>query len=807
MQRELQWHITGMSCANCANNVERALTKLDGVSRANVNSSTEMASIAFDDDRVAEDDLHRAIEKAGYGVLDEAGTPDTIEVNVTGMSCANCARNVENALGKMPGVRSVNVNLTTERATVETDGSLDEQKIIAAVQKAGYGALPISEADRVADYHAKENRKLLRDLILSAALTAPMMLGMILSMLGVHNGLVAFLHNPWVQLLLATPVQIFVGARFYRNAWNALRGGGANMDVLVALGTSAAYLLSFYNGFIHPMPVEHGMMPNLYFESSAMIITLVLLGKYLESAAKGRTSTAIKSLMALEAKTALVLRGGVEQEVSIDQLSIGDIVILKPGEKIATDGVAESGHSSVNESMITGESMPVGKQAGDLVTGGTVNGTGSLTFRVTRIGEDTTLSKIIHMVQNAQGRKAPIQRIADKVAGIFVPTILGIAILTLIVWWVRDSDLQAALIHAVSVLVIACPCALGLATPTAIMVGTGKGAENGILFKGGDGLEALSKIDTVVFDKTGTITNGTPVLTDLVACSSQDEQNFLVLAASVEQYSEHPLAQAVVQASKEREAALRSVENFASTTGEGVQADVEGQRVQIGRRGMTQAQWSADMEQAAVQMEKQGKTVLFVTVDEQPAGLIAVADTVKSNAAEAIRELAAMGIETYMITGDNERTANAVAGQVAIDRILAEVRPEEKADKIFELQQAGKKVAMVGDGINDAPALAAADVGIAMATGTDVAIETASVTLMRGDLSLVAAAMRLSKRTMRKIRQNLFWAFIYNSIGIPFAALGYLSPILASAAMAFSSVSVVSNSLSLKRYHPLSNGK
>ena len=803
MQKQVQFHVTGMSCANCANNVERALTKTVGVVQAGVNMATEIATIDYDDTAVDAQALSAAIVRAGYGVL-ESTAPNTIELNITGMSCANCASNIERALHKLPGVKDIHVNLTTECARIHTDGSLDEQTAIAAIQKAGYGALPISQADRAQAYHEQENRKLKRDLIVSAILTAPMILGMILSLAGIHGGLVSLLHNRWVQLALATPVQFWIGLRFYRNAWNAVRGGGANMDVLVAIGTSASYLLSIYNGFIHPLPVEHGMMPNLYFESSATIITLVLLGKYLESAAKGRTSAAIKSLMALEAKAAHVVRDGVEQELPIDQLRVGDLVRVRPGEKIATDGLVEEGHSTVNESMLTGESLPVEKKKGDYVTGATINGTGSLLFRVTRMGADTTLSQIIHMVQDAQGAKAPIQRVADKTSGIFVPAILVIALLTFALWLFIGKETQPALIHAVSVLVIACPCALGLATPTAIMVGTGKGAENGILYKGGDGLETLSHVDTIIFDKTGTITNGKPVLTNMVSCSAHSEDALLMLAASVESYSEHPLAQAVLQAAKEKQLALQNIAHFSSQTGEGVSAQVQGQWVHIGKRSLSgSARWPAKLENAAQAWENQGKTVLFIEIDEQPAGMLAVADTPKDNAAASLAELTAMGVETYMITGDNTRTAQAISAQVGIAHVLAEVWPEDKAQKVRELQQEGKKVAMIGDGINDAPALASADVGIAMGTGTDVAMETADVTLMRGDLALVPAALRLSKRTMRKIRQNLFWAFVYNSIGVPFAALGYLSPILASAAMAFSSVSVVSNSLSLKRFHPL----
>ncbi len=729
----------------------------------------------------------------------------SFEFDITGMSCANCSAHVERVLRKMAGVTSAVVNLTTERAFVETDGSVPPEAIVAAVEKAGYGAKAREdEAETKAEADA-EAKKLHRDVIIAVCLSAPMLIGMALSLLGVHNGLVMFLHNEWVQLLLATPVQFFVGARFYKNAYKALRGGGSNMDVLVALGTTAAYALSVYNGFFASHAAHDGMK-ELYFESSSVVIALVLLGKSLEARAKGRTSDAIKKLLDLRAATAHVMRGGTAVDLPVEDVLIGDLVVVRPGEKIPVDGVLVEGHSSVDESMLTGESLPVDKAAGDTLTGATINQFGALLMRATRVGENSTLAQIVAMVEQAQGRKAPIQRLADRVSMFFVPTVLGIAVLTWLAWvFTGHAAMSDALIHAVAVLVIACPCALGLATPTAIMVGSGIGAQNGILFKGGDGLERIAKVDAVVLDKTGTITEGKPALTDCAATGTLTADEALRLAAAAETRSEHPLGAAIVRAGVERWGELPEPTAFQARAGRGVEAEIEGKRVLIGTRRLMAEEGIAAGEGAthAERWEDEGKTAILLAIDGVEAGVFGVADTMKASAPEAIEALQALGVAATMLTGDNAKSAAAIAIQAGIDSVRAEVLPEHKGEEIARLIAEGHCVAMVGDGINDAPALATADVGIAIGSGTDIAIEAADITLMRGDLRTIPAAIRLGRKTMRKIRQNLFWAFVYNCIGIPFAALGWLSPVVAGAAMAFSSVSVVTNSLSLRRYNPM----
>lgn len=725
------------------------------------------------------------------------------DLQITGMSCASCSAFVEKKLGQLAGMQSVNVNLAARRASVVYDDQkLSIEEMIETVEKAGYGAVYDVGDTPFEQQKDMSYRKTFWQFIIAAILTAPMILGMILSFCGMNNALTAFLHNRWTQFILATPVQIVIGARFYRSAFHALRNKHANMDVLVALGTTAAYFLSLYNGFFSPTAahVDHGVMPPIYFESSATILTLILLGKLLESKAKGRTSAAIKKLIGLQPKTARVIRDGETVDLPVDAVKAGDVVLIRPGERIPADGVILSGNSTVDESMITGESIPVDKQPADKVTGGTVNQKGSLEVEVQQVGKDAALAKIIQMVEDAQGQKAPIQKVADKTSAVFVPAIVVIALVTFFGWFIFGAAVEQAVLNAVSVLVIACPCALGLATPAAIMVGTGKGAENGILIKGGEALQRAGQIQTVILDKTGTITVGKPSVTDVIGKTMTVEET-LALAGSLEKHSEHPLGEAIYEFSKNQGSSFVDMQNFVSKTGLGVAAQYDEREVLLGNVRLIQQAGislrSVGDELAA--LEADGKTVILLCVDNEIAAIIALADTVKPNAKKSIQTLHTMGIRTVMLTGDNQKTAEAIGRQVGIGEVCAQVLPSEKAQKVQQRMQAGEVTAMVGDGINDAPALAAADVGIAIGTGTDVAIEVASITLMRGDLSLLAASIRLSRQTMRKIKQNLFWAFIYNAIGIPFAAFGFLTPVLAGGAMAFSSVSVLVNALRLKR--------
>lgn len=664
--------------------------------------------------------------------------------------------------------------------------------MVDTVVKAGYGAeIEVDkDLDRDKELREKEIKTLKRDFIISTILTIPLFAAMFFHMAGVHT----ILSEGWFQLLLATPVQFFIGARFYKGAYHSLKGGGANMDVLIAMGTSAAYLYSIYNMIIG--------VAELYFETSAMIITLILLGNLFEAVAKGKTSDAIKKLMRLQPKTAVVIKDGREVEVSIDDLEIGDIVVVKPGEKVPVDGIIVDGHSTIDESMLTGESIPVDKTVDDQVVGATINKVGAFKFRATQIGKDTVLSQIIQMVEDAQGSKAPVQRLADKVSGIFVPTVIVIALVTFLGFYFIGGDLGRGIINAVAVLVIACPCALGLATPTAIMVGTGKGAENGILIKSGEHLEKAHKMNSIIFDKTGTITKGQPEVTDIVTFNNYQEDELLRIAASAEKVSEHPLGTAIVNHAEEKGLSLKDTEDFTSITGRGLRARFEGKDVLIGNRRLMEENHIEinHIEDQVSSLEEEGKTAMITSIDGKASGIVAVADQIKETSLKAIEDLQKMGLEIYMITGDNERTARAIANKVNIENVLADVLPENKASKVEELKSAGKHVGMVGDGINDAPALAESDVGFAIGTGTDVAIEAADITLMGGDLKGVVTAIKLSRKTMKTIKQNLFWAFFYNSVGIPFAALGFLNPMVAGAAMAFSSVSVVTNSLRLRNF-------
>lgn len=747
------------------------------------------------------------IEKLGYRVIKEKESVENkITLRVSGMTCAACSARVEKKLDSLEGVKAANVNLGTEKATVEY---LPEQitvaDLIKAVRSVGYEAEIVEDISRDQEMEEKEaeiqNLRIL--LVISIALSLPLLLSMLLSILGWDWAGTAWLHNQYFQLIIATPIQFLIGARFYQQSYYALRSGSANMDVLIAMGTSAAYFFSLYNVFFEEVGL--GMMKSLYFETSAIIITLVLLGKYFEAVAKGKTSEAIRKLAALQAKTARVVREGVEVDIPIEEVEIGDIVIVRPGEKVPVDGRIVEGHSSLDESMLTGESIPVDKQIGDMVFGATINKFGTFKLEATRIGKETALAQIIKMVEDAQGSKAPIQKIADQVAGVFVPTVLAIAAVTFVIWYLLGQGINQALLSAVAVLVIACPCALGLATPTAIMVGTGKGAENGILIKGGEHLEAAYKLNAVVVDKTGTITKGIPELTDVLSLGDLEPDDILQLASIAEKRSEHPLGVAIAARAIEVFGQLSEPDSFEAIPGRGVQAVVDGKTVYVGTRRLMREKGIdiEGLESRITELEDQGKTAMLMVVEQKLEGILAVADTVKESSPEAIADLQNMGIEVYMITGDNHRTADAIARQVGIRHVLAEVLPENKAEQVNQLQAEGKIVAMVGDGINDAPALATAHIGMAMGTGTDIAMEAADITLMRGDLRTIPAAIRLSRQTMRKIKQNLFWAFIYNIIGIPIAALGMLNPVIAGAAMAFSSVSVVTNSLTLRRFNPL----
>ncbi|MFF2886476.1 heavy metal translocating P-type ATPase [Paenibacillus sp. NPDC057967] len=735
---------------------------------------------------------------------------DQVTFDISGMTCAACANRIEKGLNKMPGVSQASVNFAMETASVSFSSSeISVKDMQSKVKQLGYAAALKAEEKETQEHRSRETRKHKLTLILSALLSLPLLW----SMVG-HFSFTTWMYvpdlfmNPWFQLVLATPVQFYVGAPFYKGAYKALRNRSANMDVLISLGTSAAYFYSIYltlqwwadgASAHHGHSVQHG--PSLYFETSAVLITLVVLGKLFETLAKGRTSEAIKSLMGLQAKTALVIRDGEERAVAIEEVLKGDIVIVKPGEKIPVDGQVLEGSSAVDESMLTGESIPVTKNTGDHVIGATINKNGLLRITATKVGKDTALAQIIKVVEDAQGSKAPIQRVADVISGIFVPIVVAIAVVAFLVWYfiVTPGDFGGSLEKAIAILVIACPCALGLATPTSIMAGSGRAAELGVLFKGGEHLEGTHRIDTVVLDKTGTVTKGKPELTDVV--TAWNEEELLRLVGSAEKGSEHPLAEAIVAGAEARGIKLVDAQSFEAIPGFGISATIDGRDVLVGtRRLMERYQIEAkDALKAMTALEMEGKTAMLAAVDGEYAGMVAVADTIKDSSPAAIARLKSMGIEVVMITGDNERTAKAIASEVGIDHVLAEVLPEGKAEEVKKLQAQGKKVAMVGDGINDAPALATADVGMAVGTGTDVAMEAADVTLMRGDLSSIPDAIMMSRKTMSNIKQNLFWALGYNTLGIPIAAIGLLAPWVAGAAMALSSVSVVLNALRLQR--------
>ncbi|TWA76557.1 Cu+-exporting ATPase [Azospirillum brasilense] len=793
---DLDIGISGMTCASCVGRVEKALSRLPGVTGVSVNLATERARVAF-----AGDPDPRAVAEAIENVGFEPQRQD-FDLTVGGMTCASCVARVEKALLRVPGVESAAVNLATERAHVTAyAGTVDAARLAEAVEMTGFTAAPVADTESAAtaeDPARDRNRRDLHHVLIAAALSAPLVLGMVGDLLGLKLML-----PPWAQFLLATPVQFWLGWRFYRAGFMAARAGSGNMDLLVALGTSAAWGLSVYMMLTaHP-----GHTPHLYFEASAVLITFVLLGKWLEARAKGRTAAAIRALMQLRPDTARVRRDGVEVDLPIAQVRVGDRVAVRPGERIPVDGRVAEGAGSVDESMLTGESLPVEKTPGSRVTGGSINVDGLLLVETVAVGAETMLAKIVRMVEGAQASKAPIQRLVDRVAAVFVPVVLGIAAVTLAGWWIGTGNAETAIITAVSVLVIACPCALGLATPTAIMVGTGAAARHGILIKDAEALERAHAITAVAFDKTGTLTEGKPRVTDLVPADGVNDAELLRLAAALQSGSEHPLARAVRDRAAEQGVSATAPEGFKALAGRGVSAGVEGRALLLGSKRLIAESGLSDarLEARAAALESAGRTVSWLaeTVPERRVlGLVAFGDTVKESARAAVRSLKAQGVETVMVTGDGAGAARAVAADLGIDRVFAEVLPDGKADVVATLKAEGKVVGMVGDGINDAPALAAADVGIAMATGTDVAMHTAGVTLMRGDPALVAGAIDVSRRTYSKIRQGLFWAFIYNLVGIPLAASGLLSPVLAGAAMALSSVSVVLNALSLRGWKP-----
>ncbi len=785
--------ITGMTCASCVARVERALARVAGVTGASVNLATERATVTADGP-VARAALVAAVEEAGYGVADEP-----VDLAIEGMTCASCVARVEKALAQVPGVSSAMVNLATERARVMRGPAADDAALIAAVEAAGYGARRIAGAAStaaVAERRAIGDRRELIHVVLAALLSLPIALPMMVQAFGVH-----WMLPGWLQMALATPVQFWLGWRFYVAGAKAVRAGAGNMDLLVALGTSAGWLLSVWLLFTaHP-----GHEPHLYFEASAVVITLVLLGKYLERRAKRQTTAAIEALATLRPDRARLRRGGAEHDVALAEVAVGDQVVVRPGERFPVDGRIIEGQSTVDESLITGESLPVAKAVGDRVTGGAVNGDGLVVVETTAIGAETMLSRIIRLVETAQAAKPPIQRLVDKVSAIFVPVVLLVAAATFLGWWLIGDDATAGIVNAVAVMVIACPCALGLATPTAIMAGIGVAARHGILIKDADALEQAHAVGVVAFDKTGTLTEGRPSVVALAAADG-NEAELLRLAAAVQSGSAHPLAAAVHAMARERAVAVPAAEGAAALPGRGVGAVVEGTALRLGSARLM-GEIGVDTARLAARaraLEADGRTVswLAALAPARLIGLIAFGDSVKPSAVAAIAALRASGIKTVLLTGDNAGSARAAAAQLGIDDVVAEVLPADKAGKVAGLRAGGAKVAMVGDGINDAPALAAADVGIAMSTGTDVAMHTAGITLMRGDPALVPAAIALSRRTVSKIRQNLFWAFFYNLLGIPLAAAGLLNPVVAGAAMALSSVSVVSNALLLRRWRP-----
>jgi Cu+-exporting ATPase len=810
--------IEGMTCAACAKAVERVSKKLDGVTEANVNFATEKLNINYDEAKISIPDIQAAIEKSGYKALIEASSKS---LKIQGMTCAACAKSVERVTKKLDGVIESNVNYATEKLNISYEPSkVRISDIKKAVEKAGYKALEEeTTVDTDKERKEKEIKLLWNKFVISLIFTVPLLVISMGHMVAEKFGyslpkFIDPMSSPEffaiLQLALVIPVMI-AGNRFFRVGFKSLIRRSPNMDTLIAIGTSAAFSYGIF-AIVQIFGGNIDYAYDLYFESAAVIITLITLGKYLESVTKGKTSEAIKKLMGLAPKTAIILRGGKEVEMPIEEVEVGDIIVVKPGEKMPVDGEVVEGITAVDEAMITGESMPVEKTVGDKIIGASINKNGSIKYKATRVGKDTALAQIIKLVEDAQGSKAPIAKMADIISGYFVPVVMGLALVSSISWYMSGETAVFALTIFISVLVIACPCALGLATPTAIMVGTGKGAEYGVLIKSGVALETAHKIQTIVFDKTGTITEGKPKVTDIVVTKDISEEYLLQLAASAEKGSEHPLGEAIVKGAEEKAIEFKKLDFFKAIPGHGIQVKIDGKDILLGNRKlMLESNISLEnLEETSHNLASEGKTPMYIAIDGKIAGIIAVADTVKESSKKAIEKLHEMGIEVAMITGDNKRTAEAIARQVGIDRILSEVLPQDKANEVKKLQATGKKVAMVGDGINDAPALAQADIGIAIGSGTDVAMESADIVLMKSDLMDVPTAIQLSKKTIRNIKQNLFWAFGYNTLGIP-VAMGILyifngpllSPIIAATAMSFSSVSVLLNALRLKGFKPV----
>ncbi|PKR59616.1 heavy metal translocating P-type ATPase [Thalassospira lohafexi] len=796
--RDVNLEITGMSCAGCAGRVEKSVGGLEGVTSVDVNLALNTAHVAFDGDKVDVRRIAQAVADAGYSVAEETWSYD-----IDGMTCANCAGRVEKALAALPGVTEATVNFALEQASITAlPGQMSDDIAIRSVEGAGYHATSRNKSsandNNDSETAARSDKPVDRSLLLlgaSVVLTAPLVLQMVWMYLGVEYHLPA-----WVELALATPVQFLIGWRFYRGAFAALRHRSANMDVLVALGTSSAYFLSLYN-----MIVAQSGQSHLYFEASAAIITLILGGKIMEDRAKRGASAAIRELMALRPRRARKIVDGKDIDVAIDELKVGDIVRVLPGERLPVDGIVDAGESELDESLITGETRPVARVGGDEVVGGAVNGTGRIDIKVSAVGDDTTLSRIIRLVEKAQTGKAPVQKLVDRVSAVFVPVVIVIALVTLAGWLFAGFGMEESIVAAVSVLVIACPCALGLATPTALVAGTGSAARAGILIRNFDALEQAHNIDTVIFDKTGTLTEGSPTVRDVKPVDGVDQNDLLRLAAAVQAASEHPLARAVVSIARDKGMDIPDVIEFRGKTGAGVMATVEGKSVVIGTDTMLRDQSvsmpDADAISADIsQHEARGRTVILIAIDGKYGGFITLEDRIRESAKQTIADLKARGINSIMLSGDSQEVASYVTEQLGLERGEGRIRPQDKALAVEKLRKEGRHVAMVGDGINDAPALAAADVGIAMGGGTDVAMETAGITLMRSDPALVADAIDISIATRRKIAQNLFWAFAYNVIGVPLAAFGVLSPAIAGAAMALSSVSVVSNSVMLRRW-------
>ncbi|MFH1662962.1 MAG: heavy metal translocating P-type ATPase [Chloroflexota bacterium] len=807
--------IAGMHCATCAVNIEKGLAMLDGVKQARVNYASEKAFLEYNPEETDIIRIKNAISGLGYKTA-----TSKLVLPVKGMHCASCVARVEKALSDVPGVVSAGVNLASEKATIEYVEGTGLADIKKAVKDAGFEpGSGVESLEDVTIAASRETRGLRNRFILAAVL------GVIIMALSFAP---SFMGKPYLLWALATPVQFWAGLRFYRGAWGALKHKTTDMNTLIAVGTSAAYFYSVVAVLFPGVFISGVIEPNLYFDTSAMIIALILLGRFLEARAKGQTSQAIKKLIGLKPKTALVIRNGGEEEIAVDDVQVGDIILVRAGERIPVDGIIRRGYSTIDESMITGESIPVEKNVGDEVIGASINKMGSFQFEATKVGENTTLAHIIRLVEEAQGSKAPIQRLADIVVSYFVPIVIAIALVTFVIWYSIGPPpaLTFAILNFVAVLIIACPCALGLATPTAIIVGTGKGAEYGVLIRSAETLEKAQRINTVMLDKTGTLTRGEPKVTNIIGNASFSSEDVLRLAASAEKGSEHPLGEAIIKAAKNKKLKLSTATKFNVIPGRGIEAQVERKKLLLGNLRLMQDRGLSlnGMKKEAGRLWARGKTVMFLGVDGQVVGAIALADTIKPKAKEALRRIHNMGIEMVMVTGDNRRTAEAIARQLGIDRVLSEVLPEDKAQHVKKLQQGGRVVAMVGDGINDAPALAQADIGIAIGTGTDVAVETGDITLISGDLNGIATAITLSKHTMRTIKQNLFWAFAYNAALIPVAAgilylvfaesgvpsginfilgdVGFLNPIMAAAAMAASSLTVVSNSLRLRGFKP-----